>query len=285
MEKNIKSEIQIISISGKKRHGKNTLADYMSAILFDLHEPTYFKSSIRKNDLSNFLDNSNAFHTPQSFVDEHGLILPKKTTFQWENKSFAYKVKLVASVVLNKSIEEVDSDKFKDSYLPNWEMTGRTFLQKLGTNAMRFGLHNDIWVKSLFEEFNRKSKWIITDTRFLNEINEINKHNSLKIVVFRPNILQVSFNKDMSDTFSVININRNENVWTLKHNSSNLVTFSNPKNFFLKSDDNHESETSLDNYSEFDEIIINESKDSLFKEAERIISKYNLHITQEKKPI
>ena len=79
---------------------------------------------------------------------------------------------------------------------PDWDMTYREFLQKLGTEAMRDGLHTNVWVNALFADyiphkkeggFQRSVKdtngipydfeyeveypnWIITDMRFPNEL-------------------------------------------------------------------------------------------------------------------
>jgi hypothetical protein len=48
-------------------------------------------------------------------------------------------------------------------------MTVRELLQKLGTEAMRNGLHTNAWVNATFANFSYYSKWLITDVRFPNE--------------------------------------------------------------------------------------------------------------------
>ena len=67
-------------------------------------------------------------------------------------------------------------------------MTVREFLQKLGTDALRSGLHDNTWVNALMSEYTPIAEnwdsdgnttvesypnWIITDTRFPNEAQAI----------------------------------------------------------------------------------------------------------------
>ena len=140
----------------------------------------------------------------------------------WEIAKFASGVKEVASIILGISIHQFENQEFKNSYLPEcwnthkavftdrsdfhgWEvesnrMTVREFLQKLGTEAMRDGLHENVWVNKLmrkYEHFNKmiphvddKSfpRWIITDTRFPNEYAALKEKEALFIKIVRPGL-------------------------------------------------------------------------------------------------
>jgi hypothetical protein len=64
-------------------------------------------------------------------------------------------------------------------------MTVRDLLQRLGTEAMRQGLHNNVWVNALFSEFKTNSNWIVTDTRFPNEIDACVNRGAITILVVR----------------------------------------------------------------------------------------------------
>lgn len=75
-------------------------------------------------------------------------------------------------------------------------MTVRELLQKLGTEAMRNGLHPNTWVNALMSEFipysargsqyeEVASKWIITDTRFPNEAQAIKKRGGVVVRINR----------------------------------------------------------------------------------------------------
>jgi hypothetical protein len=88
------------------------------------------------------------------------------------------------------------------------QMTVREFLQVLGTEAMRDGLHTNVWVNGLFADYKRalglvKSEnpkydlkvegvgeypnWIITDMRFPNEIAAVELREGITIRVNRDN--------------------------------------------------------------------------------------------------
>ena len=80
-------------------------------------------------------------------------------------------------------------------------MTVRDLLQLLGTEAMRNGLHTDTWVNALMSEYTTNNGvvtttdgdetavadkfWIITDTRFPNELAAVTRHNGITIKIVR----------------------------------------------------------------------------------------------------
>ena len=87
------------------------------------------------------------------------------------------------------------------------EMTPRLMLQLLGTECGREILHPDIWVNSLMAEYKSKlssnnpvddldweprfiyPNWIITDTRFPNELEAVKKREGITIRVNRPGLI------------------------------------------------------------------------------------------------
>jgi len=76
---------------------------------------------------------------------------------------------------------------------PDWDMTYREFLQKLGTEAMRDGLHTNVWVNALFADYRgpkmseyNPSNWIITDMRFPNELEAVVERKGITVRVVRP---------------------------------------------------------------------------------------------------
>lgn len=100
---------------------------------------------------------------------------------RWKIRKFAAKVKIIAGLLLNVDVEKFEDRDFKDTKLgPEWDnMTVRAFMQKLGTDAMRYGLHPDVWVNALMSEYKYTpdglllENWIITDVRFPNEAQAI----------------------------------------------------------------------------------------------------------------
>jgi hypothetical protein len=154
----------------------------------------------------------------------------------WEVKKFAGKLKQIASMLTGIPTEKFEDQEFKQTHLPSeWDtikmvgtglrqdgfngpktpviehMTVRDLLQKLGTEGMREGLHQNVWVNALFADyrfqkvengFSRIVKssegipidyeyevtvpnWIITDTRFPNELKAIKDYGGVTIKIVR----------------------------------------------------------------------------------------------------
>ena len=89
-------------------------------------------------------------------------------------------------------------------YYKETRMTYRLFLQKLGTDAMRDNLHENVWVNALFADYKEEiyrtevptraagfidhyayPNWIITDMRFPNEMDAVYKRGGFTIRVVR----------------------------------------------------------------------------------------------------
>lgn len=136
---------------------------------------------------------------------------------QWEVKKWAGKLKEVATLLTGIPKEKFEDQEFKKTNLgPEWNkpvyyggefissepMTVRDLLQLLGTEAMRNGLHTDTWVNALMSEYKTGNGvatqvdgeenpavadkfWIITDTRFPNELAAVIRNNGITIKVVR----------------------------------------------------------------------------------------------------
>lgn len=98
-------------------------------------------------------------------------------------KSFAYKLKKTGAFLTGTPEEWWFSQEGKNKLLPEWNMTIGQFQQKLGTEAMRDTIHKDGWVIALMSEYQFYSKWIVTDVRFPNEAKAIKDKNGILIRV------------------------------------------------------------------------------------------------------
>lgn len=148
--------------------------------------------------------------------------------FNWKIKKFAGKLKQIASLLTGVPVEKFEDQDFKQSYMgEQWAktpiaplseatlfdavdlnnlMTYREFLQKLGTEAMRDGLHTNVWVNALFADYKYEiyrtpvptraagfidqhvyPNWIITDMRFPNEMEAVVAKGGITIRVVRDN--------------------------------------------------------------------------------------------------
>lgn len=154
-----------------------------------------------------------------------GLLLTNKNQSS-EIKKFAGKLKQIASILTGISVEKFEDQEFKTTLLDvewgtvqnvplnsippfadmqfNVMMSVREFLQRLGTEAMREGLHTNVWVNALFADYKAKwiptgdaieedevslekeyPNWIITDMRFPNELEAVIKKGGITIRVNR----------------------------------------------------------------------------------------------------
>lgn len=86
---------------------------------------------------------------------------------EFQVKKYADKLKQVAALLTG--LQDQYSREAKDKYLDSWGMTVREIQQRIGTEAMRDGLHPDTWILALFADYKPGDKWIITDVRFHNE--------------------------------------------------------------------------------------------------------------------
>ena len=191
----------IIGINGYAGSGKDTVGK-----LIQLAACTNIPEGYRIEDI---LDN----------YDQHEWWLEEQST--WEIKKWAGKLKQIASLLTGIPVEKFEDQEFKKTYLkPEWSvlkrkpglrqdgifpkrqdmelvpMSVRDFLQKLGTDGLRDGLHENTWVNALMSDYvgmydidtdrTTYPNWIITDTRFRNEAKAIKEAGGIVIRVDRP---------------------------------------------------------------------------------------------------
>lgn len=171
---------------------------------------------------------------------EYCLLAPISNELQsgWKIKKFAAKLKQIASLLTGIPEEKFEDQEFKKTLLgKEWEyeyrlpreslhqeniyyetrqMIVREFLQRLGTEGVRTGLHTNAWVNALFADYkpnltpmariggnksnkmfpvevNLYPKWIITDVRFPNEAQAIKDRRGIVIRIERDECVTGSF--------------------------------------------------------------------------------------------
>jgi len=195
----------IIGISGYAGSGKDTVSKLIQVL-----NCTQEYSMLTIDDL---IDN----------YEEHQWWLEEKSG--WEVKKWAYKLKEIASLLTGIPVIKFEDQEFKHSELgPEWtykkidfisgeyfdaRMTVREFLQRLGTEAIREGLHENTWVNALMADYKATQiqwsdgplggyedgsmpNWIITDTRFPNEAQAVKDAGGIVIRVDRPGIKAIN---------------------------------------------------------------------------------------------
>lgn len=114
--------------------------------------------------------------------------LQEKYNLEYQNKKFADKLKLICSIMTGTPLEYWYDGSHYDDIIPMWNITIREFMQKLGTEGTREILHPDTWIFSLFSDYKKDDKWIITDLRFQNEALFLSNRGSIRVRVNRPGL-------------------------------------------------------------------------------------------------
>jgi hypothetical protein len=164
---------------------------------------------------------------------------------------FAFKLKQIVEILTGIKMKQSFSDNYfsngitdftnedKNIFIPEFNATIGQLLQIIGTNVFRDNFDREVWIKSLFVDYDTYEKnnslWIITDVRFTNEATAIKD--------FKGVLVRINRNEDKSDNSSA-------------------------------RDKNHPSEIALDNYEKFDYIINNNGTlEELENKIKQIVTK------------
>lgn len=105
----------------------------------------------------------------------------KNSKIIFEKVSFAYKLKLITSIMSGQPLEIMFTQEGKNIFLSKWGFTVGEMQQLIGTEAMRDSVHKDAWTLALFADYNSSKNWVISDMRFPNEAEAVRKRNGILI--------------------------------------------------------------------------------------------------------
>jgi hypothetical protein len=199
----------IISLSGKMQSGKNTTANIIQ-YLIDSDKNQYKISESNYNDYIKNKHYLKCDFQQKAFagkLKEVVALLTGCTVQDLESQEFKNKVMsndwayvvgedhtpVSLARYANDEIFKADPKRFIKNY------TYREFLQLLGTQAMRDIIHENVWVNALMSDYKpgpfypnvpiedhaKLPNWIITDTRFPNELEAVVKNGGITIKVVR----------------------------------------------------------------------------------------------------
>lgn len=139
--------------------------------------------------------------------------LLENQNIQIEEKMFAFKLKQIVSILTGCEIKDLENQEFKNKPLgEEWYkfvstksindipigpdmigietkyevLTYRSLLQKIGTEAMRDCIHENIWVNALSSDLKEDKNYVISDMRFPNELQAIKDRGGITIRITRP---------------------------------------------------------------------------------------------------
>ena len=232
----------LIGISGKIGSGKDTVGLIIQYLLLKNEHPYYYKD-LRFDEVVDLDDADKALDIASSV----------------EIKKYAYKLKQIISILTGATLTELEDQRFKERSIPGWGLTYRELLQKVGTDAMRNQVIEDILEKALFIDYKSKSNaWVITDTRFPNEAKAIKKREGLVIRVTRNTCGKCK------------SINTKEVICYKENYVCGLICNDCGHNTDYTLD--HASETGLDEYKDFDYIINNNGTiDDLIEKVKNVL--------------
>ena len=161
----------IISISGYKGHGKDLVANIIQEM-----DPSY---TIKKQALPVKQICSLITGIPlEKFEDEE--FKNNSLGKEW-NKWYIWTRKGWDSLS-NEQYNKISAINRAGTFLEQ-SITIRQLMQQVGTDLFRNNLHENTWVNCLMSQYTSDYKWIISDTRFPNEVNAVVDNNGLCIKV------------------------------------------------------------------------------------------------------
>lgn len=147
----------LLGISGRRGSGKDTFAQLVHFCDLKIQYPGYWGEKT----FDFFL---NGEHTWKS---------------SWETHFFAKKLKEIAAMLTGH--KDQYSQAGKTTFLSEWGMTVGEIQQKLGTDGIRNGLHDQAWILACFAGTKEAQNTIITDMRFPNEMEAIKSRGGITI--------------------------------------------------------------------------------------------------------
>jgi hypothetical protein len=100
----------------------------------------------------------------------------------FEAQRFAGVLKRMVSTLTGASFNSLNDNEFKKTTDETFNLTFRELLQTVG-ESLRQDVDKDIWIKSLFRQFDKDSKWIIVDLRHPNEYNAVIEHGGAVVKI------------------------------------------------------------------------------------------------------
>lgn len=114
----------------------------------------------------------------------------------YEHRSFARKLKAICADLFNLTQDQVDGgNQHREVVLPEWGITSRQILQRMGTEVGR-SVHPEVWIRYALRGVQPSSDVVISDVRFDNEAEAVRRLGGIIVQVNR----QETYRKDDHDS-------------------------------------------------------------------------------------
>lgn len=136
----------------------------------------------------------------------------------YTERAFADKLKQLVTLLVGVPLEWAYDEARKNEVLPLWGLTLGQMLQKIGTDLLRNQLDEDVWVKSTLADYTPILNLVVSDMRFPNECRAVRERGGILVkIIGDPSGQRSTSTRDL----------------------------------------NHSSETSLDDWTDWDYIVNN----------------------------
>lgn len=107
--------------------------------------------------------------------------------YGFQRLAFADPLKSAARIIFSLTDEQLFGEA-KETIDPYWGSTPRRILQRLGTECLRDGFDQNVWVKALFRKIADAphEHYVIPDVRFPNEAAEVKRWGGRVVRIERP---------------------------------------------------------------------------------------------------
>lgn len=123
-----------------------------------------------------------------------------KSDNRFKQKSFAFKLKQIVSIISGTSIEDNLSQEGKKTVSKIFNLSLGEMQQIIGTKVFRDNFDQDVWIKALFSDYNPETDyWVISDVRFKNEASFVTKMGGILIrIKGDPANIRANSNRDLT---------------------------------------------------------------------------------------
>lgn len=229
----------LIGISGKKQSGKDTICKIIQGL--DIFHNTRYQP-VPGKDIDGKVEFVKAY-MEELDKHEHALVLPIELISVWKKHAYADKLKQCVATILDVDVKSLEDNEFKNSKIP-WITWAKECYEADGV----FFTHVSYTVREFLQLLG----------------TEVGRHIDSKIWI---NALFNSYDEEICD-WIIPDVRMVNEADEIKKRGGILIRVERVSN----DKDAHSSETSLDNYREFDFVIKNNSSlDNLIEEVDRLL--------------